>query len=187
MKTIITKTELKKIHDIACSGWQSKIVEFTKRNPFGEDIEFSKKEIEEMISACTKEQLPIVKEIFEIKDITSEIKTLEEAINKLGDKDEEVELLKTMQDVNLPRHILAEQELVVIIKALNEGWKVNFDDYNQYKYYPWFYLGKNFRYYDCNYWNSSSISSARLCLKSSELAIYAGKQFTKTYKEYMNK
>ena len=64
MKTTITKTELKRIHDIACDAWKSKIIEYTKRNPFGDTIEFTEKEVKEMISASTKKTTPDCKRNF---------------------------------------------------------------------------------------------------------------------------
>lgn len=38
-------------------------------------VEFSEQEIHQMIGACTKEQLPIVKSIFEVVETYEELKT----------------------------------------------------------------------------------------------------------------
>ena len=98
METIITRVELKKIYDVACQTWKSKIEKYAQRNPFGEYIEFTEKEIQEMISACTKEQLPIVKEIFNITTSWENIKSLSDAIKYLGESDEDVvELSKLLR------------------------------------------------------------------------------------------
>lgn len=184
MKTTITRSELKDIHTIACSDWKSKIEKYASKNPFSETIEFTEKQVEEMISASTAEQLPIVKKIFDIKDITAEIQTVEDAITKLGEKDEEVILLKRME--GLPQHIISEQEMIVIVKALNEKYVLDWDNSKEYKYFPWFYLGKDFRYYFYYTYCTYSHSSSRLALKNKELAIYAGNQFTEIYKKFMN-
>lgn len=186
MKTKIKKSELEKIHNIACSDWKKRIVDYAKRNPFGDEIEFTEKEIKEMLSASTADQLPTVKEVFEVVESYGNTKTLDDAIKQLGEKDGEVKALRVLQSVKLPRHILAEQELVVIIKAINDGWIANYDDHNQYKYYPWWYLGKNFRlnYVGCDYSNSDC--SARLVLESREKAEYVSSQFKELYKEYLN-
>jgi hypothetical protein len=187
MKTTITKTELKKIHTVACDSWKSKIEKFTLRNAFGEDIKFSEKEIQEMISASDEKQLKVVEGVFKIKDITQEVKSLEDAVNKLGDKDEEVIQLRKLESIEgLAEHILNNQIAVVIVKALNDGWVCKWDDSAEYKYYPWFYLGNNFRYYFDDSWTTDSFASARLCLKSSKLATYAGTQFTEVYRKFMN-
>jgi len=79
-------------------------------------------------------------------------------------------------------------KLKFIVKALNEGWKPNWDDSNEGKYSPWFYLdggSSGFRFGDFDGWDSHSYVGSRLCFKSRELAEYAAKQFLSTYKEFM--
>ena len=187
MKTKITRIELKRIFDISCQEWKSKIVEYTKRNPFGDTIEFTEKEVKEMISASTEKQLPTVKEIFNVVNSWENIKSVEDAIKILGEKDEEVSLLRDIQHVSLPRHILAEQELVVIIKAVNEGWEADFDNHNQPKYFPWWYLGKNFSLRCVDFSYSRSYVPRRLCLETREKGEYMSSEFKNLYKEYLNK
>jgi len=70
-KQSITRAQLKEIHDIACSGWQKKIEEFAQRNPFGDTIEFTDKEVQEMFDAATPSQLEVIKRLFKkpFKDI----------------------------------------------------------------------------------------------------------------------
>jgi len=99
MKTKITKTDLKKIYDIACKDWKTKIEKYTLRNPFGEEIEFTEKEIQEMLSASTVEQLPTVKTIFEVVETHEKLKTVEDCINKLSEKDEEVIQLRKLESI----------------------------------------------------------------------------------------
>ncbi len=187
MKTKITKSDLKKIYEIACKDWKSKIEKYTLRNPFGDEIEFTEKEIQEMVSVSTEEQLPTVKAVFEVIETFEQLKTVEDCINKLSEKDEEVIQLRKLESVKgLSEHILNNQIAIVIVKALNDGWVANWDNSDEYKYYPWFYLGKNFRHYFCNDWVTCSFTSSRLCLKNEKLAIYAGNQFTEIYKKFMN-
>ena len=70
-KQSITRVQLKEIHDVACSGWQKKIEEFAQRNPFGDTIEFTDKEVQEMFDAATPSQLEVIKRLFKkpFKDI----------------------------------------------------------------------------------------------------------------------
>jgi hypothetical protein len=70
-KQSITRAQLKEIHDVACSGWQKKIEEFAQRNPFGDTIEFTDKEVQEMFDAATPSQLEVIKSLFKnpFKDI----------------------------------------------------------------------------------------------------------------------
>jgi hypothetical protein len=188
MKTKITKTELKKIYEVACKDWKSKIEKFTQRNAFGEDIEFSEKEIQEMVSACNSEQLPIVKEVFNIVESFEQINSLEEACKYLGESDDEVKQLRILEKVvGLAKHVVVEQELVIITKALNEKHVLDWDNHNEYKYFLWWYLGKNFRLDCCGYYFADSTVPARLCFKSREIAVYASEKFKDKYEEYMNK
>jgi hypothetical protein len=82
-------------------------------------------------------------------------------------------------------------KLCKIIEVLNEGWEPNWDNSNEPKYYPWFYMdskadsGFGLSYDDCAYDYSRTTVGSRLCFKSSELAIYAAKQFRSEYKDYM--
>lgn len=144
-------------------------------------------------------KIPIpVPDGFEIDslDKSSKIVTLKSKPQKVTDR------IKTFDDVltelNMPRGVnrpfvettdeYAYVQLKLIAKALNEGWEPNWDDNNEYKYYPWFYMdggSSGFRFYDCDYWYSSSYVGSRLCYKSRELAEYAGKQFLSVYREFM--
>ena len=187
MKTTIKKSELKSIYDIACPTWKPIIEKYAQRNPFDIKVEFSEQEIHQMIGACTKEQLPIVKSIFEVVETHEELKTIEDCINKLTEEDEEIIQLRKLESIkDLSEHILNNQIAVVIIKALNDGWIPDWNDDNQYKYCPWFYLGEGFSYYSYGLYSADSCVSSRLCLKSKELAIYAGQQFREIYKKFMN-
>jgi len=77
--------------------------------------------------------------------------------------------------------------LKMLVTSLNEGWKPNWNNDSEYKYFPWFYMGgsSGFRFNDYAYWRSGSYVGSRLCFKSRELAEYAGKQFTEQYKQFM--
>jgi len=70
-KQSITRAQLKEIHDIACSGWQKKIEEFAQRNPFGDTIEFTDKEVQLMFDSATPSQFEVIKRLFKkpLKDI----------------------------------------------------------------------------------------------------------------------
>lgn len=188
MKTTITRKDLKKIHDIACKDWKAKIEKFGARNPFGGTIDFSAEEIKEMINASTKEQLPIVKEIFNVKESWRSLKTVDDAIKILGDKDEDVIALRSIYTFGhiIPRYITAEVELTVLVKAINEGWVADFDHHSQYKYYPYFYLGNKFRLDGVYCYCGDARFPARLCLESREKCVFLVENFLEIYKDYLN-
>ena len=75
----------------------------------------------------------------------------------------------------------------------NEGWEPNWGDFSEYKYFPWFEFERNstadtgfgFSYCDWTDSRTYTLVGARLCFKTSELAKYAGTQFTDLYRDYM--
>ena len=85
---------------------------------------------------------------------------------------------------------------LIICKALNntveKDWRPNWNNYSEQKYYPWFDLenydktvsGSGFSFDGCAYVDSGTFVGSRLCFINSELATYAGKQFTDVYKAF---
>jgi hypothetical protein len=75
-------------------------------------------------------------------------------------------------------------KLSIIIEGLNDGWKPDFTDYGQYKYYNYFYFKNgSFVFFGTTISSNLSVPSA-LYFKSKELAIYCKDNFFDLYKEY---
>lgn len=83
--------------------------------------------------------------------------------------------------------MLAYHKLTVITRALNNGWKPNWDDQNEWKYYPLF------RYVNAGLSYAITVSAAaaavarigsRLCFPTSALAKYAAEHFADLYRDY---
>lgn len=118
-------------------------------------------------------------------NITDRVKSFEDACQVLG-------ISTNVPEVKgLPRKhqkaIIANYKLIVIAEALNEGWKPNWQDSDEYKYYPWFDMS-NPAGVGCSYtYNAASLTTAgigsRLCLKNRELAIYFGQTFTDLFND----
>ena len=89
--------------------------------------------------------------------------------------------------------LIAHYKLVIIVQALNDGWKPDWRNPGQCKYYPYFYIdggkkgtsGFGFSATDYVWTYTGTYGSSRLCFKTRELAEYAGKKFIKLYKEYI--
>jgi len=84
--------------------------------------------------------------------------------------------------------IIAHYKLIIIFKAINNGWTPNWSDDDQYKYYPWFWVlssgfGFNVSGYICA--SSDTNVGSRLCTDSSEKALYIAKQFEAEYKDFL--
>ncbi|WP_353166740.1 hypothetical protein [Empedobacter brevis] len=122
------------------------------------------------------------------KDIKERINSIETAISELGEDDEDVKAFRVIENLPIPKHIIAQLQLVIIAKALNEGWTPDWSDSSQYKYCPWFDMENSssggFVFDDYDYWSTLSVVGSRLCFKSRDLVEYAGKQFKDIYEEY---
>ncbi len=104
--------------------------------------------------------------------ITDRVKTFEDACEVLG------------QSVPLNMHVV--DKLKLIADALNEGWKADWNDTNQYKYFPYFkWNDSKFVCHDYYLWYSPTNVGSRLCFKNSDLAIYIAKQFEDLYNEFL--
>ena len=86
--------------------------------------------------------------------------------------------------------MIAHAKLVIIAKALNGDWTPDWNDWQQYKYFPWFEMGSpsggGFSD-DYDRWCAGSSVGSRLCFQTREMAKYAGKQFEDLYKTYFVK
>lgn len=118
-------------------------------------------------------------------NITDRVKSFEDACQVLG-------ISTNVPEVKgLPRKhqkaIIANYKLIVIAEALNEGWKPNWQDSDEYKYYPWFDMSNPAGVGCSSANNTASYTLAsfgsRLCLKNRELAIYFGQTFTDLFND----
>jgi hypothetical protein len=122
-------------------------------------------------------------------NMMEKVKTVADACEVLGPAHKHVKALSILEKATAPEHIIAHQQLVVIVCALNAGWEPDWTNTNEYKWWPWFrFSGSAFVFYDSGYafdLTSTSVGS-RLCYKEKELATYAGKQFIKVYNKFLN-
>ncbi len=81
---------------------------------------------------------------------------------------------------------VAYKQVKLIALALNEGKELDPTNESEYKYYPYFVVdGDGFSCYYYDYWYSSTIVPSRLCFRTADLAIYAGKTFTDIYNKLL--
>ena len=90
---------------------------------------------------------------------------------------------------NLPideqKQAFALHKLKRIIKVLNQGWEPNFDNSNEYKYFPYFDMRNlSFSYHYCNNWYYNSLVGAGLLFKELKSLEYAVKIFLNEYKDF---
>lgn len=94
--------------------------------------------------------------------------TTEEDFNKLYEK--------------LPNHVKAFEKECMVVAYCNKGWTPNFNNSNERKHYPWFYMD-NFRLLSVYYCYSRSNCSARLLFKNEEDCKEAVKKYFEVFKE----
>ncbi|WP_276483589.1 hypothetical protein [Paraflavitalea pollutisoli] len=111
--------------------------------------------------------------------ITDRVKTFDDILAIAG---------KTMEQLSAgcetPDEI-AYRQVKLIAEVYNEGTLLDPMDTEQVKYFPWFEITPNsgfgLSFCDDACWHSYSYVGLRLCFKSRELAIDAGKKFTEIY------
>jgi hypothetical protein len=130
----------------------------------------------------TKKAAPLIKD-FDYKTI----KTYEDACKKIGVNPETLADVSSVPD-EFKKSITAHNKLLIIYKAINNGWKSDYSNWNQYKYYPWFRVlssGFGFSFSLYLYDHSDATVGSRLCTDTSEKALYVAKQFEALYQDYL--
>ena len=113
--------------------------------------------------------------------ITEKIKNYEDALKETGRPD--VPDMSAFPE-DMRKHLTALYKMVVIVEALNEGWKPDWNNTNERKCFPWFWMSpSSFAFLGSVYDIGAAFagSGSRLKLKSYELADYCGKQFEDIY------
>jgi hypothetical protein len=121
------------------------------------------------------------KEFFSGK-ITDRVKTFEDALAIAGLEETDV----FHEDDTVDE--ISYKKVKLIIRVLNEGWKPDFTNENEPKYYIWwkFVKGKGFVSYACGCYYALSHVGSRLCFRSRELAEHAAKHFEKEFNQFIN-
>lgn len=135
----------------------------------------------------------------EYEDITNRVKSYADACKVLGIEPMDEDSMKAQ---GFRPDEIARRQLETITEALNEGWKPNWADTDEYKYNPYFYievsevqtedgdtLGANAGL-SCAYTSTAaSLATAyfgsRLCFHDRETARYAGRTFTDLYAQIL--
>lgn len=126
------------------------------------------------------------------EEITDRVKTYEDACKVLGVEPINEQNAKAQ---GFRSDEIARRKLETIAAALNEGWKPDWNNTDQYKYYPYFYIqenakGKGSAGLSCAFTNYAAshayaIFGSRLCFYASRLARYASNQFTDLYEQIL--
>lgn len=116
------------------------------------------------------------------RDICDRIQSLEDVYELVGlDRQERKQLWDGMR--NYP-HLIHFHQATLITEAYNQGWKPNWDDSSEYKYYPW-WNHSGFRLHVVDYHCSASGVGSRLVFRESRFVEDAVKKFPDVYKGYL--
>jgi hypothetical protein len=123
-------------------------------------------------------------------DVTKKITSYEDACKELGLNPEKLPIVEELPEKDR-KSIIAYYKLVIIIRALNEGWEPN-PSSREWKYWNYFYYANAGAAAGlvCAYANyapshTNPAIGSRLCFKDYELATYAREQFRDLYFEYL--
>lgn len=116
--------------------------------------------------------------------ITDRIKTVQDVFAELDESFDQ--FMESCVDNDDEKDEVAYKIIKRIAEALNQGWKADWNNTNQRKYYPWFRMsGSGFSFYYYGYDFDRSTVGSRLVFETYELAEYAGKQFESIYKDFL--
>ena len=126
------------------------------------------------------------------EEITDRVKTYEDACKVLGVEPINEQNAKAQ---GFRPDEIARRKLETIAAALNEGWKPDWNNTDQYKYYPYFYIQENAKGKGsaglsyASTFNAATAANAsvgsRLWQESREKAKYFGQQFIELWFDYL--
>jgi hypothetical protein len=119
-------------------------------------------------------------------NITEKIKSFEDACEFLGLDPNELPAVDNLPEKDR-KSITAYYKLIIITRAINQGWEPIWSDTKEYKWWNYFYTSSasGFVCSNADYASTDSGIGSRLCFKARELAEYARKQFEQLYLEYL--
>ncbi|MEG0760787.1 hypothetical protein [Chryseobacterium sp.] len=119
------------------------------------------------------------------KDIKERIKNFADVLNY-----HQLDISKFNEVCNgLENDEKAYKQIKLIVSALNEGWVPDWENDDEWKHYPYFYMDDSsssgrFSFDGSGGRYSASVVGSRLCFKSEELSDYAGETFIDIYREF---
>lgn len=125
-----------------------------------------------------------------MEKITDKIKSFEDACKHLRLNPNDLPVVDMLPEKDR-KSIIAFYKLTIIIRALNEGWEPDWSNWDECKYYNWFYVEKGedqrssgFRYHVTYYTDTGTSTGSRLCCGTFDDAEYIGKKFEDLYNDY---
>ena len=186
----ISKSDLKVIYDSVCRDWQKKLQDILLWSE-GKTVEIPEELIKQGYEAANSEQKQLIEKYFTItvvKPITERVKNFEDILEISGKSLEEIIPWKNAK-TKIQKSQNTYAKIQLIEEVLNERHIFDFNNSNEYKYYPYFKWDKvrSCWVYCSSFYFSSSSSAEVAYFKTSYLAEFAGKTFIKEYNDYLNR
>jgi hypothetical protein len=120
----------------------------------------------------------------------TEIKTFEDACKALNYDASAISI--TGIHAKHQKAIEAHAKLIIIAEAINEGWRPDWNNSNEYKYQLWPDIeedetkpsGFGLSYGGCDHWGTDASVGSRLCFQSREKARYCFDTFIDLWEAY---
>ena len=182
----ISRKNLHKFYVKVCTGWQTNITKLLVEQQVEDEISVPNSLIEQAYNEADADVKKMLKEHFNLdvfQSIKDKVKTWDDVLKVSGKTEDEIFPYKNPSSL-LQKKLNAIAKVSLIADVLNQDWKADFTK-SDYKYYPYFER-KISGWVFCDYISDSYISfcsSGVAYFKSSNLANYAGKTFTKEYQD----
>jgi hypothetical protein len=181
----VVKKEFKKLYDIACNDWKTKLVAKLADQMFNDSntLEFEEGFVGDMKKACSADQLKVFKKVFAdyIKEESFEdVTDYKEVCKRLA-----VPVLTEKDFSFLPQDqrgkALAFHKIKNLEKFFNKNWVPNFSDSSEYKYYPYFEKRSGRWVFIGSYGYLYGFSGGVGLYKSKEISDHIGNNFKDIY------
>jgi hypothetical protein len=124
-------------------------------------------------------------ECFRKKEFT-DLKTFDDLCQACGTTEKEFE--DKWKNIPVDSQTVSFQRMKILSDAINQGWKLDHFNIDQYKWFPYFKVSSSgfgfslSRY--CFDFTHSGVGS-RLCFETEEKSNHAGRQFTKLFQDFI--
>lgn len=188
----IKRSDLKVIYDNVCQDWKNIITDMLLWN-VESSIEIEEETILKGYNQANSEQKVLLEKYFKINkpiNLIEKIKTWKDVLKYAKEKGYTFNLpypekTKVKEEISLN----ALCKIHLLAKVFNENWVADFNNSNQYKYYPWFEKKSSGWVFDvADYLRSNSSGWGSFSyFKNSDIVNYIGnnQEFINIYNEYL--
>lgn len=183
----ISRKALSEIYPTVCQNWKVRVADLVMSNPGSDKVEVPNNMIEEAYKAADQKQKSFMEKHFDLKFLFPwQVNSIEEVYRRLKVKRSEVVPYSRPKNKR-QRKLNAEVDIEHIALLLNGNTKLDWNNHNQYKYFPVFRKDGSGRWvvYACLSWYAGAGLGSGLYYESEEKAMFAAKTFESIYNDYL--